>query len=89
LINAIGWFKTKKPEEFSPGFFVLILQSTSSGLLGLNRFKQGLEISLAKRFGPFALNDFKKQGWAVFHGFGEYLKQITFFISVYHNAPFF
>ena len=65
------------------------LQVPPISLFPFNGFKQGFKITLAEAFGAFTLDNLKKQGGSVFHGFGKYLQQIPFLITVNKNAQSF
>ena len=66
-----------------------LLQVSSAALFFLYRHKQRLKITFAEALAAFALEDFVEDGWAVFDGFGEDLKQVAFFVAVDEDAEFF
>lgn len=66
---------------FSSRFFHFS-ECASTRLLTFNTFEKGFEVSGTKSFCAHALYDFKKQRWTILYRFGEYLQQITFFISI-------
>ena len=51
-----------------------ILKRPPQLLLPLDRFEQGLEVTLAEAGGTFALDDFEEDRWAGLDGFGEDLE---------------
>src|SRR5438874_13054082 len=68
------------------GEFFVSLQIASRGLLALDGFEQGFEITLTKALRDFALNDLKKQRRSILHRLCENLQQITFIIAINQNA---
>jgi hypothetical protein len=65
-----GWFSEVSPQ----------------GLLPFDGFKEGFEVSFAKRFGAPALNNFKEKGGPILNGFGEQLQEVTVFIPVHQDV---
>ena len=76
-----------KPDVMLPRNFpeLLIIRHAKSSLSRLTyrfprppvrvpSFEERLEVTLAEALRAFALNDFEKQSWPVFHRLGKYLK---------------
>src|SRR5947208_12248235 len=61
-------------------------QITSRSLFALNGFEQRFEIAFSETLSAFALNNLEKECRAIFHRFGENLKQITFVIAIDQDA---
>src|SRR5690606_15061349 len=62
------------------------LQVAAQRLLGLDGFKQRLEVALAEALGTLALNDFEEDRWAVLQIHGEDLKEVAFLVLVHQDS---
>src|SRR5580658_2655036 len=65
------------------------LEIASQGLLALDRFKEGFEVTLAEAAAALALDDLVEDGGAVFDGAGEDLEHVAFVVAVDEDAQFF